>query len=111
MTLHIVKERDPSDENTLENFYITHKMLEMPSVHLFLAANKWDQVEVDIDNVIPRCALQFLKVQDNALKVTSIPTDITPHTVSLLTELYPERAGEIRSAYMLGKDMKEVINV
>lgn len=109
MTLHIVASRDTNQTDNLTNFYITHAMMQMPSVHMFLASHTWDEVEVDVSDDIPRCTLQYLLIGCKNIHVTHIPEEVTPHTIGLLTDLYPDKAGAIRSAYMLNGNVQEIL--
>lgn len=85
----------------------TH-MLSIPSTHLFIASNTWEEIDVDVNDEIPEGCLHCLSLACDNIKVR-LPENVTDKTVRLLAEALPDKAGVIRRAYMQGTPIKEVL--
>lgn len=68
----------------------------------FIASSKFDEVVLEVTDSTD------IEVVRNLRKVTKVipkfPEEITSHMVTVLGELYKERAAEIRFTYMRSKD-------
>lgn len=89
--------------------HLATRMLAMKATHLFIASYKWDSILLEMDDVIPIGYLRCLPLVCKDIKV-KLPETVTDHTMTLLTELYPEKGGAIRRAYMSGQGFKEVLS-
>lgn len=106
MKLEIKKTYQPAfDENLCQ---IGISMLQMKAVHLFIASNKWDVIEVEVCDEIPEGSLRFLRIVCSDIKVT-LPEEITDKALRALIDIYPEKAGLLRKQYFAGKSIKEVL--
>lgn len=75
----------------------------------FIASSKFDEVVVELtdktDIDIIRNLMRVTKV------IPKVPEEITSHIVTILTELYKERAAELRFTFMRDKNQfKEIVN-
>ncbi len=91
-----------------DTYSLATYMLNMKSTHLFIAANSWDSISIDLLDSIPEGTLRFFHMVTENIKV-SLPSDITEKTLRLLTELYPDKAGALRRVFMQGGSVKEVL--
>lgn len=89
-------------------YIISKDALHLNGVHLFIASNKWDELQVDLSDDMPLDVFKFMVGVCSKVSVTLPPT-ITDKTVKLLVELYPEKSGTIRKAYMSGGNIKELL--
>lgn len=68
----------------------------------FIASSKFDEVVIDVTDSTN------INIVKNLMRVTRViprfRVELTPHMVTVLTELYKERAAEIRFTYMKDKD-------
>ena len=83
-------------------------MLSMKSTHLFIASYAWESIYIELEDTIPEGYLKGFNMLSKDIKV-NLPETITDKTLHLLTELYPDKAGALRRAYMQKRDMKEVL--
>lgn len=106
MTLRIMKQYDTSMEPDV--YKLSTEMLNIKSTHLFIASNKWDKIILELDEKILPGYLKCLNSTAAAVEVI-LPTQLSPTLVQQLTEIYPEKSGLIRKAYMTGKSVQEVL--
>lgn len=78
-------------------------------VHLFLASQIWESLTVELTDDIPTDVLKYLAPKCKDIHVTLTDEQVTQHGVKLLCELYPDKAGAIRKAAMLGRDLTSVV--
>lgn len=83
-------------------------MLQMKAVHLFIASNKWDAIEIEVCEDIPEGSLRFLRIVCSDIKV-KVDCDINDKTLRILTDIFPDKAGLLRKQYFTGKSVKEVL--
>lgn len=94
-------------ESTVDNDTYTLKpvLLQDKAVHLFIASNEWDLLDIKLTEDIPEDILKYVVTRCKAVKVRVDAS--TKHCMHLLCELYPDSAGKIRKNYMLGKNLLE----
>lgn len=83
-------------------------MLTMKSTHLFIASNYWESIRIELDDCIPEGYLSCFKLVAKEIKV-KLPESITDITLRQLTELFPDKAGVLRRAFLQGRSIREVI--
>ena len=71
--------------------------------HPFIAANKWEQVQIDISNDTPVGIISQL-VGTAMIIPTVKDVEFTPHAMKVLCEIFPDNRARIRATYM--KDLK-----
>ena len=92
-----------------ENLYsLSTDMLKMKSTHLFIASNAWESVYIELDDSIPEGYLRNLHTVCDNITV-NLPDVVTDKTLGLLIELYPDKSGALRRAYMQGTKIEEVL--
>lgn len=89
-------------------YYIATSFLKMKSTHFFIASNKWESIQIDIEDCIPEGYLCSLHLVCDDIKV-HLPDTVTDKTVQLLAELYPDKSGAVRKAYLMKHSIKEVL--
>lgn len=87
---------------------IPYSWLSNKSVHFYLACNKWDKLVVDLSDDIPDGVLKYI-IMKSEDKEVNIKGDVTHKQCELLCEMYPEKAGAIRKAVMLKRDVRGVL--
>lgn len=107
MILNIKKTYDPT--YTEDQYNLSCAMLNIKSTHLFIASNPWDTINVDVDDEINEGCLRCLPMACSTIRV-ALPVEITQHTMQLLTELFPDKAGTIRKTFMQSGDLKGVLS-
>lgn len=106
MKLVISKDYDKSfTEDT--SCLATH-MLVLPATHLYIASHMWDSITLDITDDIPKGVLGNLNLVCKSIKI-KLPEVVTDYTLQLLLELFPDKAGSLRRAYMSGSSISEVL--
>ena len=77
-------------------------------VHLFIASNHWDELEVRMDELIPEGVLKYViqKCTKRRAVLEGVPTQ---HIINLLCEMFPENSGHIRKESMLGRDISKYL--
>lgn len=83
--------------------------LDYTSTHLFIASHTWDKLNIELDDTIADDVLKYVRNVCKEINVI-LPDVVTDHTVSLLCELYPDKAGRIRKYRMMKRDLMEAIN-
>ena len=78
------------------------------STHLFIASHHWDKLYIELGDEIEFDILKYVQSVCDEVEV-KLPEIISEHTVGLLCELYPQRAGKIRKYYMMKKDLMEAL--
>ena len=106
MTLQILKEYKVVSD--LESVVISPTMLRLPTTHLFIASNKWDEAYIELCPEIPEGSLTNLHTVCTSLTV-KLPEDCNEAVMRSLAELYPDKAGSIRKAFLTGRDLREVV--
>lgn len=93
------KERD----STLGEYALTFKQFADKSYHPFLAANKWDTMQVELNDNTP---LGLIRQVSTVKKIVPIfdKENITPKVLSLLCEILPECAGTLRRSYSMDRE-------
>lgn len=90
------------------NFNLATSMLSMKATHFFIAANAWEQINIELVDTIPEGYLRCISTICKVIKV-KIPAVVTDKTLHLLTELYPEKAGALRRCYIQQRPLSEVL--
>jgi hypothetical protein len=107
MRLLIAKEYNPGFNEEL--YTLKTSMLKSTSTHLFIAANRWDAICIELDDDIPETCLCNMNLICENITV-KLPEEITDKTLRLLCELYPDKSGALRRVYMCKGDIKEVLS-
>lgn len=88
---------------------IPYSWLTDNGVHLFIASNRWDTLTVELSDEIPSDVLKYVVTKCNNVSVKFTQDDITQKSMDLLCELFPDKAGSLRKAKMLGKNIKSML--
>ena len=107
--MRLVIKCDYEKEMVEDECHLATNMLAMKATHLFIASYQWDSVLLEVEDIIPIGYLRCLPLVSKDIKV-SLPDKITDHTMTLLTEVFPAKAGSIRRAYMTGQSLKGVLS-
>ena len=102
---------DTSIDSVVENTYpIRPSMLKYKSTHMFIASNKWDEIEITLDPKIDSEDLRyFYKVTDRIkVNLTGDPLNTSDHDTRCLCALYPDLSGYIRQAHLYKLPLDEV---
>lgn len=92
---------------TFDTIVVAPSDLNLPQFHLYAMSNNIDCVVVDMEEDVPTGKLRHLMTR---VRVTPrLPETITPHTITLLSEVYPDKAAEFRYAFM--RDRNNIRNV
>lgn len=105
MNLYIANTKSDQD-NT---FWIPPLLLNDKPMHLYLACNQWDTLQVVMCEDIPADVLKYTKDKCKEIQVVDDGCGITKHKVDILCELYPEKAGTIRKNFMLGRNVYDLL--
>lgn len=105
MVLHIGNQ-EVTDKDT---YVVPYRWLNDKSVHLYIASCKWDKLVVDLSEEIPDNCLKYVRLKCNEVIVNLPDRKLTAGELELLCELYEDKAGTIRKAYMLGRDLKTAL--
>ncbi len=68
------------------------------ALHLYMLSNNFDEVIVELSDWIQLGKIRPL--MSHTRVIPKIPEKVTSHTISLLTEMYPEKAAELRYTFM-----------
>lgn len=93
-----------------DTFCVPYLWLQNKSVHLFLACNKWDKLEVVMSEDIPDNVLKYVILKCGEREVFMPSGEVSKRVVNLICEIFPEKAGSIRKAAMLGRDISSVLS-
>lgn len=93
-----------------EVFCVPYSWLQNKAVHLFLACNKWEKLEVVMSEDIPDNVLKFIILKCDEKEVFMPSGQPSKRIVNLVCEMFPEKAGSIRKAAMLGRNIKNVLS-
>lgn len=86
-----------------DTYICTYDMLKDKLVHLYIASNKWDTMEIELCDLIPNRVLPYMMIVCKNVRVRVLDEKITSYSLKLLIEMFPERAGELRRASMLNR--------
>lgn len=103
-----IKDRIDKSEISGSEYNLTIESLHHKGTHLFIASNKWDELHITITEDIPIGVLKYVRMCVNKVFVV-IKGEQTEHIMELMCELYPEYSGKLHKAFMLHKDLKEVV--
>ena len=103
--MRLLVARDYNKDMVDDECHLATHFLQLKATHLFIASYKWDYICIEIDDCIPEGYLRYLPIVCSNIQV-KLPETLTEHTMALLTEVYPDKAGVIRKAYMLNQSMK-----
>ena len=91
-----------------DSFHLSPDRLQYKAVHMFIASNMWDTISIQLsDKVSEEYTKYFPLVSDTIL--TTIKHKPTDHDLRCLCNLYPEKSGELRYAFMCGTNLNEVV--
>lgn len=106
MTLNIT--RSFAKELVDNTCNLATSFLKIKSTHFFIASHRWDRIYIELDEDIPENYLSCFSMVSDNIKVR-LPEAPTDKTMKELCELYPDKAGRIRRAYLQGLNYSEVI--
>lgn len=92
-----------------DSMYIPYSLLGDKAVHLFIASSMWDTLVVEIDEKIPEGVLKYMILKCNDKKAILPDRKFTQKELALVCEMYPEKAGSVRRAYMLERPIAELL--
>ena len=93
---------DKNVDLTFDTIVVAPSDLNLPQFHLYVISNNIDCVVVDMEENVPTGKLRLLM---SRVRVTPrLPEVITPHTITLLSEVYPDKAAEFRYSFMRNRD-------
>lgn len=92
-----------------DSMYIPYSLLGDKAVHLFIASSMWDTLVVEIDEKIPEGVLKYMILKCNDKKAILPDRKLTQKELALVCEMYPEKAGSVRRAYMLERPIAELL--
>lgn len=92
-----------------ETVCIPYSWLNDKAVHLYLASNLWDELQVDISPDIPVGVMQYVSMKCKSVKVNLPRRKLESGELTVLCDLYPDKAGALRKANMLGKDLNTLL--
>lgn len=100
---------DIKDDVSFDMVVMTSSEFNCIKSHPFIISSRFDEIVIDVTSNIQ---LGYIKQIMGVTKVIpKIVREITPHTVSVLCELYKERAAELRYTFIRDKEgFKELIN-
>ena len=80
------------------------------SVHLFLANNAWDTLEINLDDSVDIEGLSYIasRFKPEGIKV-HLPEVQTIKTVKQLCRIFPNKAGQFRKFFGKGCDLNELL--
>lgn len=105
MVLHIGN-LVPEDATT---YVVPYSWLRDKGVHLYIASNRWDELVVDLSEDIPTDCLKYIVLKCKSVTVNLPNRALTSREIDLLCELYADKAGTIRKACILGRDLKYIL--
>lgn len=88
---------------------VPYSWLENKAVHLYLASNRWDKLEVVFSDEIPEGVLKYITTKIIEKEAILPEGELSAKCVRLLCEMYPDKAGQIRKAVMLKRGLKTVL--
>lgn len=91
-----------------DTFHLSTEMLNITSTHMFIASHVWEEITIELDDIILPHYLHCISFATNNIKV-KLPEKITAATVQQLTELFPSKSGLIRKAFMMTGDVEGVL--
>lgn len=91
-----------------DTYFLSIDSLKYAQTHMFIASNKWDSVHIQMQSNMQSEALRYIPMVTDEIEV-DLPEKITMDIVGTLAALYPKKSGELRRAFMSGKDVKEVL--
>lgn len=96
-----------SAEQGLDTMCITPMQFSDKAYHMFIATNTFDKVVIELTDEIPTGYVSQLLTKH---KVIPIVNEVNEKTVVLLAEIYPDKASELRYAWMRNKNkLNEII--
>lgn len=98
-----------ADQQNGKSFTTHIENADNPKLHMFIASNSWDELIVQMKDTEALACLKYMK--PNFAKITVyLFGEVTLRMVQALGELYPEKAGHLRKAYMSGEDLGGLLN-
>ena len=105
----ILKCVSEAERSALDDTYLLNpRYLQYKAAHLFIASNSWEEALIEVCSAIPKGSLTWLSMVCKNIKVR-VPDEVDAHILGLLIELYPDKAGLLRKAFMQGTSVKEVL--
>jgi len=89
-------------------FTIDPEMLKFKAVHLFIASHNWEQIEIHLSNRVDPEDIKYLHLVSDNIK-TIIPKDSKQDVLRCLCNIYPDKAGSLRQAYMCNSSLDRVV--
>lgn len=86
-------------ENDEFSYQLEPAMLAMNGTHAFIKSRKWEAIEIELSDKIPLGSLKYVATQADKVIVKEFDTH-SKHCMMLCTELFPDKAGSIRKAFL-----------
>lgn len=107
--MRLIVTDNPSDNVTFD--VVTMSIGEFNDIcsHPYIATANFDEVVIDVTDKVKlghvRPVMSITRV------IPKIPDEITSHTISVLSEIYPEKAAELRYTFIRNRDgVKDIID-
>lgn len=97
-------------QSEVDSMWLPYSLLTDKAVHLFIASNVWDTLTVEVSEDIPAGVLKYVILKCNEKKVVLPERDLSAKEVGLICEMFPDKAGGIRRAYMAGRPLIDLIS-
>lgn len=88
---------------------IGYELLSDQPVHLFIASNIWEKLTVKLSEDIPLGVLKYIILRCKEKEVILPTRRLSSKEISLLCEMYPDKAGLLRKMDMLGRDVSSLV--
>lgn len=94
--------------DTMEGTVLKPSDLNANIAHLVISSRKWDAIYIEVSEEIGEGQLRYLHTKTGSV-IPRVPGEPSRHQMILLTELFPDKAGTIRAAFMKGADIRGVL--
>lgn len=98
-----------SADNSFDVVSMSAAEFNTPQAHLFILSNAYDEIVVTLSDKVNLGVLPKLMTRHKV--VPKVEGDISPHTISLLCEVVPDKSAELRYTFMRNREgTKDVID-
>ncbi|MCI9050730.1 MAG: hypothetical protein HFI05_02210 [Lachnospiraceae bacterium] len=104
----ILKITDSNEDYSMNIYKLSLFEFGQKEYHPFIATQKWDIVEIDLNENTPRGIIRQL-VKNVIVRPIFDKTNITVRVMQLLCEIVPDSAGELRASFLKDKTKFYVI--
>lgn len=90
------------------DFNICDKHLLDRRVNLFIASQKWETLELHMQESMNFSVIPLIANKCNKVNITFL-SEVGDNMLQALCELYPDKIGTLRRSYMLKKDIRAIV--